>query len=103
MVWRRAVCAAALLALITVGAATGAGSDPLCTGTYGGAKAREAGPLRFGVDPGLAGTVGGVQLSSVPDNPGRDLQALEALRPPGRELVLRLNRLFWSDGTAGIA
>jgi hypothetical protein len=83
--------------------AAGSSSDPLCTGSYGGARARAAGPLRFGVDPGLAGTVGGVQLSSVPDNPARDLQALEALRPPGRELVLRLNRLFWSDGAAGIA
>src|SRR5580658_58790 len=82
--------------------AAGSSSDPLCAGSYGGARARAAGPLRFGVDPGLAGTVGGVQLSSVPDNPGRDLQALEALRPPGHELVLRLNRLFWSDGAAGI-
>ncbi|HTX45078.1 MAG TPA: hypothetical protein VMD48_02320 [Solirubrobacteraceae bacterium] len=102
MEWRRAVCAAGLLALITVSTATGAGSDPLCTGSYGGAKARAAGPLRFGVDPGLAGTVGGVQLSSAPDNPVKDLQELKALRPHGRVLVLRLNRLFWSDGTAGI-
>src|ERR1700685_260092 len=102
MVWRRAVCVAALLPLIAVVPASGAGSDPLCTGSYGGAKARVAGPVRFGVDPGLAGTGGGVQLASVPNTPVKDVQALKALRPPGRVLVLRLNRLFWSDGTAGI-
>jgi hypothetical protein len=88
---------------VPAAAASGSGVDSLCTGSYGGAPARAAGPLRFGVDPGLAGTVGGVQLSSVPDNPTRDLQALKALRPPRRALVLRLNRLFWSDGSAGIA
>ena len=30
------------------------------------------------------------------------LAALQRLRPPGRELVLRLNRMFWSDGRAGL-
>jgi hypothetical protein len=104
MALRKVAFVLAIAAFSMSGAtAAGSSSDPLCTGSYGGAPARPAGPLRFGVDPGLAGTVGGVQLSSVPDNPGRDLQALEALRPPGRELVLRLNRLFWSDGAAGIA
>jgi hypothetical protein len=106
MAFGRAACALATATATFVafaGAATGSGSDPLCTASYGGAPPRAAGPLRFGVDPGLAGTVGGVQLSSVPDDPARDLQALEALRPPGRALVLRLNRLFWSDGSAGIA
>jgi hypothetical protein len=44
-----------------------------------------------------------VQLPSVPDDPARDLAALRALRAPGRALVLRLNRLFWSDGPAAIA
>jgi hypothetical protein len=110
MAYGRAACALATMTFLAcacacagAGAATGSASDPLCTGSYGGAAPRAAGPLRFGVDPGLAGTVGGVQLSSVADNPTRDLQALEALRPPGRALVLRLNRLFWSDGNAGIA
>jgi hypothetical protein len=77
--------------------------DPLCLGSYGGAPARVLGPLRFGIDPGLAGTAGGVQLPSAPDDPARDRSALQALRPPGRVLVLRRNRLFWSDGDAGIA
>jgi hypothetical protein len=78
-------------------------ADPLCLASYAGAPAHVLGPLRFGVDPGLAGTVGGVQLPSAPDDPARDLAALKALRPRGRVLVLRLNRLFWSDGDAGIA
>ena len=104
MALRKMALALAIAAFSMSGAtAAGSGSDSLCTGSYGGARARAAGPLRFGVDPGLAGSAGGVQLSSVPDDPGRDLEALEALRPPGRELVLRLNRLFWSDGAAGIA
>jgi len=77
-------------------------SDPLCLGSYGGATPRAGAPLRFGIDPGLAGTVGGVQLPSVPDSPARDLQAVKALAPPGRVLVVRLNRLFWSDGEQGI-
>jgi hypothetical protein len=104
--------AVALVGAVSLGlgaAATGAAApaasaaDPLCLGSYGGAPARVLGPLRFGIDPGLAGTAGGVQLPSAPDDPARDLEALQALRPPRRVLVLRLNRLFWSDGDAGIA
>src|SRR5579875_1642141 len=60
--------------------------DPYCVADYGGAPARSGPPLRFGIDPGLAGSVGGVQL-----------------RPPGRVLVARLNRLFWSGGDALVA
>lgn len=56
----------------------------------------------MGVDPGLAGTAGGSQLPAVPDNPTRDLAAVRALAVPGRVLVVRLNRLFWSAGQAGI-
>lgn len=78
-------------------------ADPLCTGTYGGPPPRAGAPLRFGVDPGIAGSAGGVQLPSTPDDPARDLAAMRSLRPPGRILVARLNRLFWSDGETGIA
>jgi hypothetical protein len=92
-----------LACAITTAAAGGASTDPLCTNPYGGAPPRAAGPLRFGVDPGLAGSVGGMQLPSVPDDAAKDLQAVQALRPAGRVLVVRLNRLFWSDGNAGIA
>jgi hypothetical protein len=56
----------------------------------------------MGIDPGLAGSAGGQQLPTVPDNPSRDLAAVKALAVPGRQLVVRLNRLFWSDGRRGI-
>jgi hypothetical protein len=83
--------------------AGGASGDPLCANSYGGATPSAFKELRFGVDPGLAGSAGGTQLPSVPDNPARDLAALKQLRPAGRVLVVRLNRLFWSDGNQGIA
>jgi hypothetical protein len=83
-------------------AASAAPADPYCTGSYGGALAHPGAPLRFGIDPGIAGSAGGVQLPSVPDDPAKDLAAVQALDPSGRALVVRLNRLFWSDGQAGI-
>jgi hypothetical protein len=79
-----------------------ASSDQFCTGSYGGAPPAARAAVRFGVDPGVAGAVGGVQPPSVPDDPSQDLAALRSLRPHRRALVLRLNRLFWSDGRAGI-
>jgi hypothetical protein len=86
---------------VGVGAADAASSDQYCTGSYGGPP-RAGAPIRFGIDPGLAGSAGGVQLPAAPDDPARDLTAVKALAPPGRQLVVRLNRLFWSDGQAGI-
>jgi hypothetical protein len=77
-------------------------SDPYCTGNYGGAAPRSGAPLRFGIDPGLAGS-SGAQLPSAPDNLSQDVASSGALRPPGHIFVARLNRLFWSDGDAGIA
>jgi hypothetical protein len=91
-------CAAAVVLPDVAGA-----SDPLCLGSYGSAPAQAAASLRFGIDPGLAGSAGGVQLPTVPDNPARDLAAVEGLHPKGRVVVVRLNRLFWSDGNRGIA
>jgi hypothetical protein len=83
-------------------AAGAAASDPYCTGAYGGATPRAGSPLRFGIDAGLAGSAGGTQLSSAPDDPAKDLAGVRALVPPGRVMVVRLNRLFWSDGQSGI-
>jgi hypothetical protein len=95
---------AILSALLSAGfAASADASDPYCTGAYGSAKPSVGTHLRLGVDPGIAGSAGSVQLPSVPDDPAKDLEALKALKPPKRRLVLRLNRLFWSDGDAGIA
>jgi hypothetical protein len=92
----------ALLPLIAASAAHAASSDPGCTGSYGGAAPRAGAPLRFGIDPGIAGSAGGVQLPSTPDDPAKDLAGVKALAPKGRQLVVRLNRLFWSDGQSGI-
>jgi hypothetical protein len=72
---RLGVCIAAVIALavwIAPGAAS-APSDPQCTGSYGGAAPRAGAALRFGIDPGLAGSAGGVQLPAKPDDPAKDL------------------------------
>ena len=89
----------------TSGSRTTASSaaDPLCLHNYLHAPPRRAVPLRFGIDSGLAGTAGGAQLRAVPDDPTRDLAAVRRLRVPRKALVVRLNRLFLSDGAAGIA
>jgi hypothetical protein len=96
-----ALVSLAVTILLTTGAA--AASDPGCTASYGGAVPHSGAPIRFGIDPGIAGSAGGAQLPAVPDDPAKDLAALRQLRPAGKALVLRLNRLFWSDGSAGIA
>lgn len=59
-------------------------------------------PLRFGITPLLAGSAGGVQQPSAPDDPARDAAALRALKPRKRTLVMRINRVFESDGRSGI-
>ncbi len=91
----------------------GAGAAPLAAAqSTGGDRcltagplpaARPAVPLRFGITPQLAGSAGAAQLPVAPEDDGRALAALQGLRVPGSELVLRLNRMFWSDGSAGIA
>ena len=59
-------------------------------------------PLRFGITPQAAGSAGSAQGEVAPEDPGRALAALRRLRPADRPLVVRLNRLFMSDGRAGI-
>jgi hypothetical protein len=59
-------------------------------------------PLRFGITPLTAGNVGAIQGDAVPLDPPRDDAALVGLRPPGRDLVMRLNRMFWADGEEGV-
>jgi hypothetical protein len=58
-------------------------------------------PLRFGITPQLAGNAGVGQGQAAPEDPEQTRAALDELSPDHR-LVLRLNRLFWSDGQAGI-
>jgi hypothetical protein len=59
-------------------------------------------PLRFGITPQVAGHAGGSQGEAAPVDEAAAGRALHRLRPENRELVLRLNRLFWADGEAGI-
>jgi hypothetical protein len=56
--------------------------------------------LRFGVTPLATGNI--LPSSPRPENPAATIAALERLRPDRRQLVLRLNRMFMSDGKAGI-
>ncbi len=99
-----------VLAFASGGAGTGRAiaaastSDPYCTGDYSGAApVTSAQPLRFGVDPGMAGSMGGAQLPTTADDLAKDVAYSAQLRPPGRVLVVRLNRLFWSGGDALIS
>jgi hypothetical protein len=59
-------------------------------------------PIRFGITPLEAGSAGASQLEPVPHDPERDVAAVRDLRPAGRDLVMRLNRMFWADGREGI-
>jgi len=77
-------------------------ADAQCTSPYGGEAPVAGGPVRFGVDPELAGAAGPAQLPAKPEEKARTYALLAALRPPGRELIVRVNRLFWADREAGM-
>lgn len=74
----------------------------ICTSDYARGPLKVRQRLRFGVDPELAGSVGSSQNVSKPVSETKTVRALRALRPRGKELVLRVNRLFESLGQAGI-
>jgi hypothetical protein len=63
---------------------------------------RPAKPIRFGITPLAAGSAGVSQSQPKAENRRKTIAALRELRPRRRHLVLRLNRMFWADGTAGI-
>jgi hypothetical protein len=96
----------AIAALATVGAAAPTAqaqqSDDRCLTADPPAITRPAEPLRFGIAPRAAGSVGAAQSAVVPEDEGRALAALQDLRPPGAPFVMRLNRLFWADGAEGL-
>jgi hypothetical protein len=58
--------------------------------------------LEFGITPLLAGTAGEQQSGVAPEDREKAIAALDRLRGKKRELVLRLNRMFWADGKKGI-
>src|SRR5436190_5367542 len=58
--------------------------------------------LRFGITPLPAGSAGATQAPPKPDDPAADLRELQRLRPDGRQLIVRLNRMLMSDGEAGV-
>jgi hypothetical protein len=74
----------------------------ICTSSYTHGSVKPARRLRFGIDPELAGSIGSSQNAVKPVNETKTVQALRALRPRGKELVLRVNRLFESQGQGGI-
>lgn len=63
---------------------------------------RPAHGLRFGITPGIAGSAGALQEQAPAVDENATVAALEGLRPPRRELVVRLNRMFWADGDEAI-
>jgi hypothetical protein len=96
---RRAVVLA--LALVLGWSAPAAAQD--CLSAEPPAPAAPPQPVRMGIFPLAAGSAGAAQGEPAPEDPARALAALHALRPPGKELVVRLNRMFWADGDAGLA
>src|SRR3954469_17057321 len=100
---RRAL-AAALLSLVACPAVAGAQSAPCPPRTSADGVPVKPGPaVRMGLTPaGEAGALG-PKVPVVPVDQQRTYAALAELRPPGdAPFVLRLNRLFWSDGEAGL-
>ncbi len=102
---RKVVLLGVLASLVAALAAAPAGaqtSDPNCFTADPPPVTKPAQPLRFGITPRAAGSVGGAQGSVAPEDDLRAIAALRELRPDGRALVMRLNRLFWADGDEGI-
>src|SRR4051812_20824372 len=94
-----------LFLTLVLPAAARAQSDPGCIGdTDADAVPQKPGPrLRFGIGPLVqAGQIGPLPAAAVPEQRAKTEAALAQLRPRGGPFVLRLNRLFWSDGEAGI-
>ena len=76
--------------------------DPECAQSYADDEVAGGPRLRFGIGPRLAGEAGAAQATpTVPEDKAKRDTALERLAG-GRRLRVRLNRLFESDGRAGI-
>jgi hypothetical protein len=97
---RRAVALA--VALAALGAAPARAADPRCLTAEVPPVSAPAKPLRFGITPQAAGTVGASQGEVVPPDPKARDAALHHLRPRNRELVIRITRFFESEGDAAV-
>ena len=95
---------AALAALAAAAAPAAAQPDPsgYCLTADPPALDAPAHPLRFGVSPEPAGTVGTSQGPVEPEDPAMRDARMDELQPAHRDLVVRLSRLFMEDGKAGI-
>src|SRR5436190_21448923 len=99
--WRGLAIAVACFAMAAlVGAGPALATD--CLTATPPAPSAPANALRFGITPQAAGSTGPTQGDVAPENESKAIKALQRLEPNRRQLVLRLNRLFWSDGQAGI-
>ena len=94
--------AAVCLAVLVIAPGRADAADPDCLNGAVPPVTRPAEPLRFGVTPLEAGSAGTIQDPPVPEDRAAAIGRLRELRSPDRDLVLRLNRMFWSDGVAGI-
>src|SRR3954468_22666967 len=108
MLIRIACLALAAVALLPAGgdAQLPGGGGGSCFGELDSSAVPERpGPrVRYGIVPGVeAGQSGAAPAEAKPEDRGKTMRALELLRPRTGALVVRLNRLFWSDGEAGIA
>lgn len=99
----RSAVLAVLCACAAVPAAAAAAAGPPCVVAGPLPPASGPMPLRFGITGQAAGSAGVGQGDVAPEDEGRALAALDGLKLPRRDLVLRLNRMFQSDGAAGIA
>lgn len=91
----------AALVLLAPGAAHAQG--PACVIPGPLPEARPPVALRFGITGQAAGSVGVGQGTIAPEDQGKAFAALDRLKLPHRDLVVRLNRMFQADGDAGIA
>jgi hypothetical protein len=92
--------------LAAISIAPSAAAQSFCSGELDatGVPQKPGPAIRFGITPqvqvGQLGT--GAVPPRLPEDPAKQLAALDKLRPPGGPLVLRLHRFFWSDGEEGV-